>query len=75
VLELTRITYIYWQIECTPNLHLWGCLILQKKPTSIDQLNAFQKCHLNDYFSLQELPTSVGQLNAFEKLDLGRGCA
>jgi hypothetical protein len=38
--KLARITFMYWAIECTQNLHLWECSSLQELPSSIGQLNA-----------------------------------
>jgi hypothetical protein len=40
--------------------------MLMELPTSIGQLNTFQKFNLANYGQLEELPTSIGQLNALQ---------
>jgi hypothetical protein len=43
---------------------------LKELPSSIGQLNAFQKLFLNGRSNLKELPSSLCQLNALQRLGL-----
>jgi hypothetical protein len=42
-------------LHALQNLHLGGCLKLQKLPTSIGQLIVLQKLNLSKWFNLQKL--------------------
>jgi hypothetical protein len=61
-------------LNALQKLHLNDYSSLQKLPTSIGQLNAFQKLIWGGggggCFNLQKLLTSIGQLNALQKLHL-----
>jgi hypothetical protein len=48
VFKVTKITYVYWSIQCIPNLHLSTCLSCQKLPTLLGEFYACQNVKVVD---------------------------